>query len=185
MSNQTKSGAGWNQTPLQNRTDKQLYQNALYHQSFGSTKPVTKHAEGIAAVVYTHRNSRFIVGKLLRIDGDVIFFTKVRQADVLRTLDAFSVLPEALNLLAEWGGREVHYWAEWERSLYIIDADTVRCKGLLRSMHATIGRRFHVPRKHWCRAALSYRVPYVADEIIIEAEPEAEQLGLTLREVAQ
>jgi hypothetical protein len=90
-----------------------------------------------------------------------------------------------LNLLNLWDGRYIHYWAEWERQLYIVDVDTVRAKGLLRSMHATIGRRYHIPRKHWCRAALSYRVPYVEDEIIIESEPEAEQLGLTLREVAQ
>ena len=185
MSNQNRSGAGWNQSPLQNRTDKLLYQNALYHQSFGSTKPVAKHAEGIAAVVYKHKASRFVVGKLLRIDGEVILYSKVRQADVLRNLDAFSVLPEVLDLLDLWGGCEVHYWAEWERTLYVISTDTVRSKGLLRSMHAAIGRRYHIPRKHWWRTALSYKVPYVEDEIIIESEPEAEQLGFAIQEVAR
>ena len=182
MNMERKSGAGWHQTPrIENNSGTSGLQSPSYHGNAGWSKTGTGSvAHGIAAVVYRHRANRFVVGKLLGVDGEAVLYSKARQADVLQALDAFSVLPEALSLLEDYGGHHIHYWADWERQLYVIDVDTVRAKGLLKSMNVAIGRRYHVPRKHWHKVALYYRVPYVEDEIVIEAVPEAEQLGLLM-----
>ena len=179
------SGAGWHQTPqIENNSGTSGLHSPSYHGNAGWSKTGTGSiAHEIAAVEYRHRANCFVVGKLLGVDGEVVLYSKVRQADVLHALDAYSVPPEVLTLPEDYGGSRPHYGADWEQKLYVVDIATVRSKGLLKSMNAAIGRRYHVPRKHWRKVALYYRVPFVEREIVIEAEPKAEQLGLALLEV--
>lgn len=96
----------------------------------------------------------------------------------MKTLDALSVAPEVLDYLEQLGGSEVHLFAEWEKTLYVADLGTIRNKGVLASMHAAIGPRYHLSRSYWRITKLTYRIPYLEEVVTLHSYPEPVQLGL-------
>ena len=132
---------------------------------------------------YCRGRQSWIVGKLIDVRGVLVFYFSVTDRDVLRRLDAISVAPEVLQLLEVEGVEEVHAFHRDESVLYVADPETIRTRGVLRSMNAIIGKRYHLSREFWKRRRLDYRVPYVKAERIVRAHEDgssAVQLAFAL-----
>jgi hypothetical protein len=132
----------------------------------------------------TNGGDGYIVGKVLNVGSSRVFFSQVKDSDLLRVLDAWSIAPEVIDLLEQLGVGQVDYYYARTKTLYTADLATIRQHGILKAMHSGIGRRYHVPRAYWRTTHLAYDVPFVEDEVEVMAVPLPRQ-GNLFGEVVQ
>ncbi len=179
MSNQFKKneGDGYQPSPsFERRFEQPTSEIAppLYLDPVQLSRPAA-HSSAIRKdhAVQLNRNGRtFVVGKILYLRRQKpIFHCRLRENDILVKLDAISVAPEVIDHLETLGGCEVHLYAPWEGILYVADVDTIRTEGRLASFHASIGRRYHLPRRFWKQTRLTYKVPFLEEVVTLDGQP--------------
>ena len=178
MNSNKKRGDSWNLPPhFENNSGQSDLQAVSYH-SASVRSNQTSILSGDVAVRYRSGDQSYIVGKVLHVGSRRLFFSRVKDSDLLRKLDAWSIAPEVVDLLEQLGVEHVEYHHASTDTLYSADIPTIRQRGILKAMHATIGRRYHLARVHWRMTQLTYPVPYVENEVEVVVKPLPRQAGL-------